>query len=99
MFMRLTDLYYKMEYQYQHFLGQGQSNYKELIEILTDSSTHLGYLVFTSPLFFFHGFSHGQSSYWTAKSSFLFLTSDQIWADPNITQRMDFWTMIFYNLK
>ena len=55
--MRLTDLYYKMEYQYQHFLGQGQSNYKELIEILTDSSTHLAYLVFTSPLFFFHGFS------------------------------------------
>ena len=55
--LKLFDLYYKMEYQYQHCLGQGQSNYKELIEILTDSSTHLAYLVFTSPLFFFHGFS------------------------------------------
>ena len=30
--------------------------------------------------------AHGQSSYWTAKLSFLFLTSDQTWADPKISQ-------------
>ena len=42
---------------------------------------------------------HGQSSYWTAKLSFLFLTSDQTWADPNYTLGVDFWTKIFYNLK
>ena len=43
--------------------------------------------------------NHGQSSYWTAKSSFLFLASDHTEADPNYTLRVDFWTMIFYNLK
>ena len=43
--------------------------------------------------------SHGQSSYWTAKSSFLFLASDHTEADPNCTLWVDFWTMIFYNLK
>ena len=43
--------------------------------------------------------SHGQSSYWTAKSSFLFLASDHTEADPNYTLGVDFWTMIFYNLK
>ena len=42
---------------------------------------------------------HGQSSYWTAKSSFLFLASDHTEADPNYTLWVDFWTMIFYNLK
>ena len=43
--------------------------------------------------------SHGQSSYWTAKSSFLFLASDHTEADPNYTLGVDFWNMIFYNLK
>ena len=43
--------------------------------------------------------SHGQSSYWTAKSSFLFLASNHTEADPNYTLGVDFWTMIFYNLK
>ena len=42
---------------------------------------------------------HEQSSYWTAKSSFLFLASDHTEADPNYTLGVDFWTMIFYNLK
>ena len=42
---------------------------------------------------------HGQSSYWTANSSFLFLASDHTEADPNYTLGVDFWTMIFYNLK
>ena len=42
---------------------------------------------------------HGQSSYWTAKSSFLFLAIDHTEADPNYTLGVDFWTMIFYNLK
>ena len=48
-----------------------------------------------------HGYkiSHGQSSYWTAKSSFLFLATDHTEADPNYTLGVDFWTMIFYNLK
>ena len=43
--------------------------------------------------------SHGQSLYWTAKSSFLFLTSDHTWADQNYASGVNFWTMIFYNLK
>ena len=43
--------------------------------------------------------SHGQSLYWTAKSSFLFLTSDHTWADQNYAPGVNFWTMIFYNLK
>ena len=43
--------------------------------------------------------THGQSSYWTAKSSFLFLASDHTEADLNYTLGVDFWTMIFYNLK
>ena len=38
---------------------------------------------------------HGQSSYWTAKSSFLFLASDHTETDPNYTLRVDFRTMIF----
>ena len=42
---------------------------------------------------------HGQSSYWTAKSSFLFLASNHTEADPNYTLGVDFWTMIFHNLK
>ena len=42
---------------------------------------------------------HGQSSYWTAKLSFHFLASDHTEADPNYTLGVDFWTMIFYNLK
>ena len=42
---------------------------------------------------------HGQSSYWTAKSLFLFLASDHTEADPNSTLGVDFWTIIFYNLK
>ena len=42
---------------------------------------------------------HGQSSYWTAKSPFLFLASNHTEADPNYTLGVDFWTMIFYNLK
>ena len=42
---------------------------------------------------------HGQSSYWTAKSSFLFLASNHTEADPNYTLGLNFWTMIFYNLK
>ena len=42
----------------------------------------------------------GQSSYWTAKSSFLFLTSDQHGSENQITPRgWIFSTMIFYNLK
>ena len=44
-------------------------------------------------------FAHGQSSYWTAKLSFLFLASDHTEADPNYTLGVDFWTMIFYNRK
>jgi hypothetical protein len=43
--------------------------------------------------------SHGQSSYWTAKLSFLFLASDHTEADPNYTLRVDFWTMIFFKSK
>ena len=43
--------------------------------------------------------THGQSSYWTAMSSFLFLASDHTEADPNYTLGVDFWTMISYNLK
>ena len=39
--------------------------------------------------------SHGQSSYWTAKSSFLFLASDHTEADPNYALGVDFWTVIF----
>ena len=42
---------------------------------------------------------HGQSLYWTAKSSFLFLASDHTEADPNYTLGVNFWTKIFYNLK
>jgi len=42
---------------------------------------------------------YGKSSYWTAKSSILFLASDHTEADPNYTLGVDFWTMIFYNLK
>ena len=48
---------------------------------------------------YFDYLNHGQSSYWTAKSSFLFLASDHTEADPNYTLGVDFWTMIFYNLK
>ena len=49
---------------------------------------------------FSHLLNHGQSSYWTAKSSFLFfLASDHTEADPNYTLVVDFWTTIFYNLK
>ena len=42
---------------------------------------------------------HGQSSYWTAKPSFVSLKIDQTWVDPNYTPVWIFWTMIFYNLK
>ena len=42
---------------------------------------------------------HGQSSYWTAKSSFLFLASNHTEADPKSNPGVDFWTMIFYNLQ
>ena len=35
--------------------------------------------------------THGQSSYWTAKSSFVFLASDQVRTrDPNYTPGVDF---------
>ena len=50
-------------------------------------------------LTYIYGSTHGQSSYWTAKSSFLFLASDHTEADPNYTLGVDFWTMISYNLK
>ena len=42
---------------------------------------------------------HGQSSYWTAKSLFLFLAGNHTEADPNYTLGVDFWTKIFLNLK
>ena len=42
---------------------------------------------------------HGQSSYWTAKSSFPFFASDHTEADPNYTLGVDFWTKIFFKSK
>ena len=48
------------------------------------------------------GFIHGLFNRWTAMSPFLFLTSGQHevgnW-DSNYTPGVNFWTMIFYNLK
>jgi hypothetical protein len=46
-----------------------------------------------------HVLANGQSSYWTVQSSFLFLASNHTAADPNYTLGVNFWIMIFYNLK
>ena len=74
-------------------------NFNININVFSQMFSKLSLILSPCPFNIYYAVDHGQSSYWTAKSSFLFLASDHTEADPNYTLGVDFWTKIFCNLK